>query len=222
MDMFKRTADGFEFTYDNERALEVTDKCWRLLNENADVLRAKANNDSFPDYQISTGGGNYASKVFVEGRSLFSFGLVADAATIVPSVDFDYGILPYPKWDESQEDYQQMLQRNCYAMIPTTVANADAAGAVLEALSSESYRSLVPEYCEISLKTRYSQDDDVSRMFDLLINSIVYDPGEIYASLLGTPSGLFKTAVEDESSNWASTIAASKNELVTKMESILK
>ena len=82
-----------------------------------------------------------------------------------------------------------MLQRSCYALIPVTVEDKDAAGAVLEALSSESYRTLVPEYCEVSLKTRYSQDDDVSRMFDLVINSMVYDPGEIFSGQRGSPSG---------------------------------
>ena len=33
----------------------------------------------------------------MEGRSLFTCSLVADAATIVPGIDFDFGILPYPK-----------------------------------------------------------------------------------------------------------------------------
>ncbi|MDY4434291.1 MAG: hypothetical protein SPF08_03940, partial [Candidatus Flemingibacterium sp.] len=108
----------------------------------------------------------------------------------------------------------------CYALIPVTVEDKDAAGAVLEALSSESYRTLVPEYCEVSLKTRYSQDDNVARMFDLIINSIVYDPGEIYASLLGTPSGDIKGAIVDNKPNWASAIAKKKNSLIEKMNQI--
>ena len=100
------------------------------------------------------------------------------------------------------------------------VGDEDAASAVLEALSSEYYRTLVPEYCEVSLKVRYSQDDDVSRMFDLIINSIVYDPGEIYANLLGTPSGMFRNAVFDNDPNWASAIASNKDSLIAKMEQI--
>ena len=127
-------------------------------------------------------------------------------------------------WDERRTtiDAHNILQRNCYALIPTTVADEDAASAVLEALSSESYRTLVPEYCEVSLKVRYSQYDDVSRMFDLIINSIVYDPGEIYANLLETPSGMVKTAITNNDPNWASRIAAQKEQLIAKMEKVTK
>lgn len=221
MDIFKKTSGGYEFTYDNERAVDVIARLCSLVNENENVLPGKHNAEN-PDYMISTGGGNFASKPFIEGRSLFSFGLIADAATIVPNIDFGYGLLPYPKWDEAKEDYANMLQRNCYSMIPVTVGDADAAGAVLEALSSESYRTLVPEYCEVSLKTRYSQDDDVSRMFDLIINSIVYDPGEIFANLLGTPSGLIKDALGNNDPNWASRMASKKNELISKMDEIIR
>ena len=181
---------------------------------------AFGNDDTHPEYQISTGGGNYASKIFTDGRALFSFGLIADAATIVPSIDFSYGLLPYPKWDETQENYGTMLQRSCYALIPVTVEDKDAAGAVLEALSSESYRTLVPEYCEVSLKTRYSQDDDVSRMFDLVINSIVYDPGEIFSGQLGSPSSDFRAVILDNKPNWASAIAKKKDSLIEKMNKI--
>lgn len=220
IDIFKKTSSGYEFTYDNEHASEVVSRLCALISDNENTQVAFGNDDTHPEYQISTGGGNYASKIFTDGRALFSFGLIADAATIVPSIDFSYGLLPYPKWDENQAEYTTMLQRTCYAMMPVTVEDKDAAGAVLEALSSESYRTLVPEYCEVSLKTRYSQDDDVSRMFDLVINSIVYDPGEIFASLLGTPSGAIKGAIIDNKPNWASNMAKEKTALIEKMNQI--
>ncbi len=220
LDMFRKTDDGYTYTYGNERALEAAEYCQRLIYENRGVLKA-AQNFEESDESVSSGGGNYASKVFVDGNALFSFGLVADAAVIVPMIDFGYGILPYPKWDENQENYTNMLQRNCYALIPTSAADPNRAGAVLEALASESYRALVPEYCEVSLKTRYSQDNDVSRMFDIIINHIVYDPGEIYASLLGTPSALFKNHLVSGSTNWASTAASNEKKLSKLMESIL-
>ena len=94
--------------------------------------------------------------------------------------------------------------------------------AVMEALASESYRSLLPEYCEVTLKTRYSQDDNVSRMFDLIGGSIVFDPGEIYAGVLGTPSGDIKARIITNNPNWASFIAGKKDSLIEKMNSIIK
>jgi len=221
MDIFVKKGGGYEFAWDNERALEVIAKLCPLINSNINVLSVKkhgGNNNT--DFAVSSGGGNFTNKSFIEGNSLFTLSLVADAATIVPSIDFNHGLLPYPKLNEAQENYSIMLQRNCFVLMPTTVTDPDSASAVLEAISSESYRSLVPEYCEITLKTRYSYDDDVSRMFDLIINSIVYDPGEIYANLLGTPSMIIKEALRDNNPNWASKMVSIKNGLINKMDSV--
>ena len=219
IDMFRKTSSGYEFAYDSERASDAVSKLCQFINDNENTLPA-IYDTSDADRFISSGGGNFVSKAFVDKRALFSFSLIADAATIVPSIDFSYGLLPYPKWDENQAEYATMLQKNCYVMMPSTVEDTDSAGAVLEALASESYRTLVPEYCEVSLKVRYSQDDNVARMFDLIINSIVYDPGEIYASLLGTPSGDIKGAIVDNKPNWASAIAKKKDSLIEKMSKI--
>lgn len=219
IDIFKKTSSGYEFTYDNEHASEVVSRLCALVNENENTLPVIWDTSDAERF-VSSGGGNFVSKAFVDGRALFSFSLIADAATIVPSINFSYGLLPYPKWDENQAEYATMLQRNCYVMMPSTVEDSDSAGAVLEALASESYRTLVPEYCEVSLKVRYSQDDNVARMFDMIINSIVYDPGEIYANLLGTPSGEIKTAIVENNPNWASYMAKKKTALIEKMNKI--
>lgn len=57
-------------------------------------------------------------------------------------------------------------------------------------------------------------------MFDLIINSIVYDPGEIFTSQLGTPSADFRGAILDNNPNWASTIAKKKDAFIEKMNKI--
>ncbi|MBQ8509656.1 MAG: hypothetical protein IJ493_07090 [Clostridia bacterium] len=221
--IFQKTKDGYEFTYDSERALDAVSWLCSFINENENVMFASAgaNGNANVDDQISSGGGNYVSKAFMEGRAVFTCSLIADAATIIPEITFDYGLLPYPKWDEEQEEYQSMLQRSCYTLIPVS-ANVDNASAVLEALSSESYRSLIPEYVEITLKTRYALDDNMSRMFDLIVNNIVYDPGEIYNIYLDAPSGEFRNLVMQNNSSWASHMASLKTNLITKMAEIVE
>ncbi|MCI8387378.1 MAG: extracellular solute-binding protein [Clostridiales bacterium] len=219
INMFEKSGNDYIFTYGNERANEAYERLRRFINENENTAVTFWNDDTHPDWQISTGGGNYASKLFVEGRALFNFGLISDSATIVPMIDFEYGLLPYPKYKEDDE-YQIMGQRHCYAMIPTTTASSDMSGAVLEALSSESYRTLVPEYCEVSLKTRYSQDNDVSRMFDLIIKSETTDPGEIYSDYLNYPNSMIRNKLSENSESWASEMAKVKSELIEKMNAI--
>ena len=162
---------------------------------------------------MSSGGGNYINRAFMEGRAVFTCSLVADAAAIVPSIDFSYGILPYPKWNEEQDDYYNSLQRNCYMLIPSIVKDPNMVSAVMEALASESYRSLLPEYCEVTLKTRYSQDDDVSRMFDLIGSSVSFDAGELYSSLLESPTAKFRENIVNNMPNWASFAETMRNRL---------
>ena len=218
--IFRKVNGEYKFTYDSERVSDAITLLVSLVNENGVVLPGNANNSNFPDFQVPSGGGNYANKVFIEGRSLFSCGLIADAETIVPNIDFSYGLLPYPKFDENQSTYMNTLQRNCYALIPITVSNEEAVSAVFEALASESSVRIIPEYCEVSLKVRYSQDNDVSRMFDLVRQSVVFDPGVIYGIDIGSPRDQFRTMMINNTSNWASYIASVRDSIIKKMNSI--
>ena len=218
--VFEKDGDGYKFVFGNERMVDIVQSMCSLINENENVLPGNSNAAGFDAFQTSSGGGNYMSKLFLEGRAMMSCSLVADAAMIIPEIDFAYGLLPYPKWDEAQENYQTILQRSCYALVPVTCKDTDAASAVLEALSSASHRTLLPEYCEVSLKVRYSQDDDVARMFDLIRSSVTYEGGEIYGLSLGTPTADFREQIKKNDPNWASHVDGKKAAWIEKMEKI--
>ena len=78
----------------------------------------------------------------------------------------------------------------------------------------------MPEYFETALKTRYSQDSDTGRMFDLIRNSIIYDPGQVFASFLGTPSSKLKDNIMFGNSDWVSGIAANENVWQTALDDL--
>jgi len=119
MDIFIKKGNSYEFAYDNERALEVIARLCPFINANINVLSVlKHGGNNNTDFAVSSGGGNFTNKSFIEGNSLFTFSLVADAAAIVPAIDFNHGLLPYPKWNETQESYYNMLQRNCFVLMP--------------------------------------------------------------------------------------------------------
>lgn len=215
--VFEKTKDGYDFTFGNERAVSVIERLCSLMHENPSVMPAKGGDA----LQVSSGGGNYTSRPFLEDRSLFTLGLVADAAAIIPSIEFNYGLLPVPKWDEAEEKYHNMLQRSCYVLIPTTVEDADLASAALEAISSESYRSTIPEYFEVTLKVRYSQNNDIARMFDVICSAIDYDPGEIYNSSIGSPTIEFKSAITQNAPQWASRMESKQEKWITAINNIM-
>ena len=217
--MVSLTDNGYKVEYGNEKAVNAFEKVYALINENTSVAPVFGNNAEHPEWQIPTGGGNYASINFIENKSLMSCSLICDAVTIMPEIDFSCGIVPYPKYDEAQKEYQSFLQRSCYVLIPTT-ADAEFSGALLEAWSSQAYRRIMPEYFETALKTRYSQDSDTGRMFDLIRNSIIYDPGQVFASFLGTPSSKLKDNIMFGNSDWVSGIAANENVWQTALDDL--
>ncbi len=160
-----KTADGYEFSLLNERNNDAFTRFQKLITENPNSRDVKTETDSTPTF-----GGNFISNSFTSGHALFTASLIGDAGFILDSSDFTLGLVPYPKYDEQQANYRTAPQRPAVLYIPITIAGDqfDRAGAVLEAWSSECYRSVMPTYFEVNLKSRYSTDNNMAEMFDLL------------------------------------------------------
>ena len=129
---------------------------------------------------------------FTEGRVLFNTaGLVR--VTVFRAMETDFGILPLPKYDENQKEYNSMISMGCAnsIAIPTT-ANAERSGAIIEALSAESYYTLKPAYYDIVLKTKNARDDASSEMLDIIFENRIFDIAYMYdwGGLIGAINGL--------------------------------
>ena len=113
----------------------------------------------------------------------------------------NYGILPYPKLDDSQKDYHagSRSTHNAFSLLITT-GNEDAAGAVMEALAASNYQAVMPAYFETALKVKYTRDDDSARMFDLIRGSLTHNFGYIYSNAIGTPTVMIQSSFKNENS----------------------
>ena len=215
--IFKKTSTGFEFTFGNERAVDAMTMLNHIVNDSIDVRVANFNNDQFPEWQVPTTGGTYVSKPFLEGRSVFTCALVGDAEYIVPQISFNYGLLPYPKFSE-EEEYRTEQLTPLYVMIPVTANDKDTSSAVIEALGSLAYKTEIPEYCEVALKVRYSADDNISRMFDLVRSVVSFDPGRVSGMSLDYPEIEWKDCINIKNVDWASRIAKKSKRWITLMD----
>ena len=123
------------------------------------------------------------------------------------SYDFDFGILPFPKLDERQEQYKTMPQ-NGYTMFctPVTVLNTEKVGAVIEALAAESRKSVLPAFYEVALKTKYARDDDSADMIDIIRDGISYNFGMEYVVPLGSPHLQWRFLVTNKKNNITSEV----------------
>lgn len=92
----------------------------------------------------------------------------------------EYGLLPYPMYDESQDKYYTYDDCRCGAFgIPITSPkeNINNTGLILEALSADSYHNLIPKYLDTVVTSKLSRDEDSLEMLDYIMDGRVYDFG---------------------------------------------
>lgn len=120
------------------------------------------------------------SEAWNNGNLLFYTGLFQNFNSY-RDLNFDFGIIPYPKYDEAQENYYTMSDgAHAGMVVPTTVSDPENTSIILEALNAETYKQVVPAYYDIALKVKYARDNESAEVLDLLMQSRVFDFGYMY------------------------------------------
>ncbi len=122
-----------------------------------------------------------SSETFYAGRALFATSFVHSLQNYSAKCTDNYGIIPYPKYDEEQEGYYALADIHSMVFgIPTQALDPDFSGFMLEALSHGSTNTSLNAYYEIAAKTKYTYDPDSAEMLDVIFDGIRYDLGTIY------------------------------------------
>lgn len=125
--------------------------------------------DSFPDYANNT--------LFIGGGALYNIVRVA-FLHYYRDMDIDYGIIPYPKYEESQDTYYSRTEGAYIHIYPITLTRYDLAGAVTEAMACASLNEVIPVYYDEVLKSKYTRDENSTAMLDLIYGNRFYDLGD--------------------------------------------
>ena len=160
--------------------------------------------------------------VFKEGRGLFTSHELTFAVNHLRDVEFTYGIVPYPKYDEDQANYVTITSfpYTLYG-IPMDAKNPSMSSAVMEAMASESYRTVSPALFENAFKVKYAQDEQSSLMYDLIRSTVSFDFGRVFNNdLNGMTYSLFRTAIVNQNTNWASTVKSNEKPLSKMIEKL--
>lgn len=125
----------------------------------------------------------------------------------------DYGILPFPKYDERQDEYHTFADENYTVFaIPTTCLDKDMTGAVLEALASYSYRYTAPAYLNVALKGKYMNDPQSRKMLGIAVDGFTVDSAWIYRdTLAGKYPTVFSGLIAEKKDNFASAHQTAKD-----------
>lgn len=108
------------------------------------------------------------------GQVLF-FPQVLSTAAKMREDEFDFGILPLPKYDTDQSSYATFVLENVTVMGIPSYMTDPIAGQTLEALSIYGYTTLSPVYYDVVLKEKYSRDADTKTMLDLILEAVTFE-----------------------------------------------
>jgi len=166
--------------------------------------------------------------VFFEQRSIFTMDRVfivagKDNSADQDSIDFDFGILPVPKYDSDQSRYYTNVGYpfTMYC-ISSALADTDAASAALEYLAYESAMLVTPAVFENAMKIKYASDEISSAAYDLVRNSVTFELGRIFTVPLNNyASSQFRTSVISNSGTWSSNYQKINSALNTYIASIM-
>ena len=150
---------------------------------------------------------------FAEGRAMISSGSLGQASNY-RNMDDNFGILPFPLFDEDDGYHTISNGVADLAVIPQTVSDAERTGAITEALCAYGSVYVTPAFYDISLKTKYSRDDESAEMMDVIKDGIVFDIGYLAGSPYGNGGrDIARTSGRDFSSWYAARESAAQNML---------
>jgi len=192
----------------------------------ADVCELVGNYLNSPGVYAATG---KTRTVFDNQRSIFHLDrlfLISGADNLTTEkIEFSYGVVPVPKFDTAQESFKTDLGDpfSLYA-VNSQAKNIEAAVTTLEAMGSENYRSVTPAVFEVAMKIRYTDDPQVSEMFDILRAGLSFDLGVLYGyEFGGLTYNLFKdTALSANPSGFLSSLKKSQRIIDSSIKKIIE
>jgi len=216
--IYTKQDDKLIFSMNMEKTADIVDKLSNLFMTNAGF---RSDFKYLPGTSGTVSHG-YATTMFLNKQALFTNGLISNSLGNFRDLEDDFSILPYPKWDEAQDDYITIVDGGHRVMaIPVTAQNLDMLGVIVESLCAESYKQVVPVYYDVALKVKGTRDEESVEMLDKLISSRVFDFGFIYDNWKGA-GFIIQGILGAEDHNFASYWASKESSVMAHYDSMIE
>lgn len=166
-------------------------------------------------YRYNSENDNY-EKVFRDERALMMVGELKAASTMRAS-DFDYGLLPIPKFDEFQSDYRTVVGYGFLFCIPIVCDTPNESAAVIDAMTYYTYKDVMPLFYNERISQKALRDDDSIEMLALISGTRCLDIGRLY----GWSDSLYqilRKATEGQKKTVASDLASKLDKIEASIE----
>lgn len=162
--------------------------------------------------------------VFSSGHALFYLEPIGSLKKL-RDMDAEFGIVPFPKYDEAQENYTTYIARYAaFCGIPVTTSDMNRTGTILENLCAYSYGDLREAYVQTTLNFKYIRDQESAEMLNLILDSGSFNLTDILG--VNTPVDTYTSnavgAKMEIASSYAKILNASGKLLDKNVKKLLK
>lgn len=161
-----------QITYNTESAIETMQTIYDFLYDTQlyyNVHKRSAN------AQVDEVG------MFASGKVLCSIAGVYYAPQF-RDMEQNFGIIPLPKLNSEQENYNSPLFSNIIPImiIPETNSDLEATGTILTEMAYLGKRDMYPALYDNLLQGKITRDENSNAMLDMIFENTFYDPGIIF------------------------------------------
>lgn len=210
-------------TLGSEKIYKALEKLCNFQHTSRGAYTCYGTYDYFTENPVD--GKEWAMEDFVSGTIMIMPTTFNSCFNNFTSLDFSYGMIPFPKYDEMQERYLTVPEYDFSVYgVPATLPleDYDMVGIIMEALNAESWKTVSPAYYDEALKGRYSADPTTAQVVDLIMNGRVFDWSYQIAQFLVTKVPyLFCMQLRDNNLDLASTLAKGWDDTNERVQTVL-
>lgn len=178
--------------------------------------------DKLMEYTVDDYGAANAFGVdlFIANKGLFMFAENRNLYETVREADISYGILPFPKFDETQQEYRSSGCDIYWGIPLSSAGNSELIGYCVEAMSCYNYNYVVPKVWDTVLGGKLSDSPDDYEMFSIIRDVQYVDLGYAFSGENAKLSDLIFLIQKTDAGSAVSFIESRRDAVVTLIDKI--
>ena len=126
-------------------------------------------------------------------------------------MESDFGILPYPKLNTTQEEYYHTVApyNSQFICVPLIQNDVERTGTITEALAYYGQKIVLPAYYDVTLIGQSARDEESEAMVEIILDPLVFDIGYYYQ--IGPYNKQLIIMIRNHDRNFASMYDSYKN-----------
>ncbi|MBR4961813.1 MAG: hypothetical protein IKY52_13025 [Clostridia bacterium] len=170
IDITTKTPDNYiEVTFHSERTEELFNKLRTWMMESAGSYCPRGWTSAGP---------------LVEEQSCVFTILTLNQCANLREYDVNYGVVPIPKYDKTQENYISTAS-GLLVCFPSSISDIERSAAVADALSYYGREYVYPAYVEKSILSKGIRDEDAQFMIETILDNVKYNFGVAFGGFDG-------------------------------------